>query len=117
MASRMFYTTVCRELASHGYIVFSPDHHDGSNHYTEDENGKPVKYDLSTTGMKGNDYYNVMNEKVKVREHEIHELIDEISDPSYPFSSIGLSGGVFLDLPKLIVAGHSMGGATALRIG
>ena len=52
-ASRTIYTTVCRELASHGYIVFAIDHHDGSNHYTEDQNGEPIKFDLSLTGLLG----------------------------------------------------------------
>ena len=117
MASRMLYTTVCRELASHGYVVFAPDHHDGSNHYTEEEDGNPIKYDLSTTGVKGDAYYKIMHEKVLVREHEIKELIDEIRDQSYPFGVVGFDGGVYFDLPKLIVAGHSMGGVTALRIG
>lgn len=58
-----------------------------------------------------------MHEKVLLREQEILELIDEIYDPSFPFSKIGFDGGVYLDLPKLVVAGHSMGGATALRVG
>lgn len=84
MASRMLYTTIGRELASHGYIVFSPDHHDGSNHYTEDKDGNPVRFDLSTTGMKGEPYYENMCQKVKIRENEVRELIDEISDASYP---------------------------------
>jgi predicted dienelactone hydrolase len=30
----------CREMASHGYIVFGIDHNDGSCAYTEDQNGK-----------------------------------------------------------------------------
>lgn len=30
----------CREMASHGYIVFAIDHNDGSCAYTEDQNGK-----------------------------------------------------------------------------
>ena len=117
MASRMLYTVVCRELASHGYIVFAPDHHDGSNHYTEQEDGTPIKYDLSINKVKGEEYYEKMHEKVLIREHEIKEIIDEISDPSYPFSGVGLTGGVYFDMSKLIVAGHSMGGVTALRIG
>ena len=35
---------MCRDLASHGYIVFAIDHHDGSCCYTEDAKGKPIFY-------------------------------------------------------------------------
>ena len=34
-ATRLFYTVVGREMASHGYIVFLIDHHDGSCPYTK----------------------------------------------------------------------------------
>ena len=32
----------CRDLASHGYIVFSLDHFDGSAHYSIKENGEEL---------------------------------------------------------------------------
>lgn len=38
--SRCMYSTICQEMASHGYIVFALDHHDGSCPYTEDRSGK-----------------------------------------------------------------------------
>ena len=43
------YTGHCRELASHGYIVFAIDHLDGSSTYTEcrkaeAEKGKPKPF-------------------------------------------------------------------------
>jgi cephalosporin-C deacetylase-like acetyl esterase len=34
----------CLELASHGYIVFSMDHMDGSCGYTEKKDGSPFKF-------------------------------------------------------------------------
>jgi len=37
---RYFYTFTCAELASHGYIVFAIDHHDGSCTFTTDSSGK-----------------------------------------------------------------------------
>ena len=37
--SRNFYSTMCIELASHGYMVFAIDHHDGSCCYTENATG------------------------------------------------------------------------------
>ena len=42
-ASRGFYSVICRELASQGFIVFALDHRDGSCHYTEDSDGKESK--------------------------------------------------------------------------
>ena len=53
-ASRGLYTTHCRELASCGYIVFALDHHDGSCHFTLDEDGVSVPFDRSPQG-KGTD--------------------------------------------------------------
>ena len=38
--------SVCREIASHGYIVFNIDMHDGSCRYTEKKDGTPVIFDF-----------------------------------------------------------------------
>ena len=35
-----------REFASHGYITFALDHHDGSCMYTEKEDGTPLYFDF-----------------------------------------------------------------------
>lgn len=42
--SRMFYSTAAIELASYGYVVFLPDHHDGSCAYTRTKSGKEVLF-------------------------------------------------------------------------
>jgi hypothetical protein len=39
------YSVSSSELASHGYIIFSIDHHDGSCRYTENAELKSWKYD------------------------------------------------------------------------
>ena len=36
-----------QEMASHGFVVFIPDHLDGTNCYTEDANGDPTVFDKS----------------------------------------------------------------------
>jgi hypothetical protein len=54
-------------LASHGYIVFALDHHDGSNPYTEDSNGKPVVFDTKAPHYE----YEDMHKKVIKREGEV----------------------------------------------
>ena len=42
------YSTYIRELVSHGYIVFAIDHLDGSNAYTELQNGIEKPFDVSS---------------------------------------------------------------------
>lgn len=54
--SRNFYSTMCIELASHGYMVFAIDHHDGSCCYTENATGFQQWYfDPETPFMKEQD--------------------------------------------------------------
>jgi hypothetical protein len=74
--SRMSYSTIARELASHGYLVFIMDHHDGSCVFTMDESKEcfwGFDYDVK-------DFfdYETMNHKVKIREQEINELVNSI---------------------------------------
>ena len=77
--SRCFYSVIARELASHGYIVFLMDHHDGSCCYTEKLNGEPVFFDASTPFSD----YPDKHAKVKVREAECKLLIDYISSKNF----------------------------------
>ena len=51
-ASRALYTAYCREFASNGYIVFALDHHDGSCHYTLDEDGIEIHLNRTPQGIK-----------------------------------------------------------------
>jgi len=34
-SNRTMHSGTCRDLASHGYIVFAPDHQDGTSSYIE----------------------------------------------------------------------------------
>lgn len=45
MGDQALYSRHCMELASHGYIIFVPNHNDGSCAYTEKSNGEPVFFD------------------------------------------------------------------------
>jgi len=72
----MSYSTIARELASHGYLVFIMDHHDGSCVYTMDE-GKESFWEFDYS-VKDFFDYETMNQKVKIREQEIKELINSI---------------------------------------
>jgi len=57
-----------------------------------------------------------MHDRVKVRESEMKLLIDEVCSKEY-LKTLGFSDRACLDTSKLVMAGHSMGGATALRVG
>jgi len=53
MVDQAAHSRHCLELASHGYIVFCPNHNDGSCNYTEKSNGDPIFHNRS---MKNFDY-------------------------------------------------------------
>jgi hypothetical protein len=47
-SNRSMHSGTCRDLASHGYIVFIMDHEDGTSIYTVSEDGKKEQfYDIS----------------------------------------------------------------------
>jgi platelet-activating factor acetylhydrolase len=117
--SRTSYTSVCQELASHGYIVFALDHHDGSCPYTEDFSGdKYWCFDTRAPSLdvKGEDCYEDFHQKVITRETEVRYLLDDITHPAFNKKALKFPHGVTYDFDKLTVAGHSFGGATALKV-
>jgi len=99
------------ELASHGYIVFLPDHHDGSCRYTENKDNTKQWWFDTTAKFE----YSDMHPRVKQREQEIKELIDELHQKKFLLKTLNFNCSLKLD--KLIMSGHSMGGATAIRVG
>ena len=108
--ARENYSVTAMELASHGYMVFLLDHHDGSCRYTENaDNTKQWWFDTSSKDEKD------FHLKVKKREQEVKELIDELFQTNFVKKTLKIQTKLILD--KLIMSGHSMGGATALRVG
>jgi hypothetical protein len=74
-ASRVLYQVTARELASHGYIIFLIDHHDGTCTYTENKRGdKKFYFDSDTPFWQ----YEDMHAKTLIREKEASGLIDFI---------------------------------------
>jgi len=55
-------------------------------------------------------------DRVKIRQNEITDLIDEISSVNFCKEKLKLPG-VDLDLNKLILMGESLGGTTSLYTG
>ena len=44
-SNRTMHSGTCRDLASHGYIVFALDHNDGTSSYVRTLEGKEMHYD------------------------------------------------------------------------
>lgn len=112
--SRGSYSVTARELASHGYMVFLMDHHDGTCIFTSNEDlSRNWTFDFS---LKTCFEYEKMNEKTQIREKELNLLIDEITEHRFLQDTLKMTKNVRLD-KRVIVAGHSMGGGTAVYIG
>ena len=74
-SNRSMNTGTCKDLASHGYIVFTMDHEDGTCSYTKSEDGSKEQY--YNNSMKLYDLEG-RRAQLKIRESEGSTLIDEI---------------------------------------
>ena len=77
--SRTSQSGSCRDMASHGYIVFSIDHHDGSAHYSQKEDGSQLFWDLDQP-LKCEQF---RMSQLKIREQEVKSLIDDMQRPEF----------------------------------
>ena len=101
---------VHKEFASHGYIVFVPDHLDGSANYTELPDGTPKPF--NSKGIPHD--LEERRKQSQQRGQEIVQLIDEISQPGYLQQVLNFPQATQLDLDNLIMNGHSFGGGTSI---
>ncbi|XP_076042589.1 platelet-activating factor acetylhydrolase-like isoform X2 [Oratosquilla oratoria] len=120
--NRSIYSTVCSELASHGFVVAAIEHRDTSAcaSFTLDEEGKQefVPFRVLKYGEKE---YDLRNQQVKVRVEESIRALDILEKlnlggisnelPS-KFDLKQLRGN--LDLSQPVMAGHSFGGGTTI---
>jgi len=114
--------TLFRELASHGYVVCSVDH---AYHclYTADENGKPLPIDggymneLRGENAKQDKQNSLMLYKkwMGIRVADINFVIDAIASRTKSTPSDEVYG--LVNIEKIGVIGHSLGGSAALGIG
>lgn len=113
-----------RELASHGYIVFTFDFSDGTAAYTEKlvEGGslEPVLFDRSVDFYSANKddadqlaAHQNMVEKVRSRANQALKMVDFVCTPNVLQDVFKMEPTVNLDLGKLVMAGQSFGGAAA----
>lgn len=114
-SSRCLHSTYARELASHGYIVLMMDHADGTCCYTEVKQGttfKPIPFDYSVPYLN----YEDMKQKLEIRVPETTKLIDYVSTDKFLQEELHMDNRAKLLLDSLVLAGHSMGGSTALKV-
>lgn len=100
----------CRDFASHGYIVFTIDHSDGTATYYKSKCGTKSAYYDNTKKLYDFEH---RREQISHRVQEVRSLIDEIFSKDFP-SKIGMPD-VRIDTDKLIIGGHSFGGMTAIH--
>uniref|UniRef100_A0A8D9BJU0 1-alkyl-2-acetylglycerophosphocholine esterase n=2 Tax=Cacopsylla melanoneura TaxID=428564 RepID=A0A8D9BJU0_9HEMI len=129
-ASRFICSTLCYELASHGFLVASVEHRDTSacaSYYyqSEEDCAKDKKtwvlhqfMDLSNMGP---EHYKIRNAQIKLRRQECVNalnLLEEINKgTALNILPCKLPLSVFkdnLDFTNLCMMGHSFGGATSL---
>jgi len=108
-ASRTLHSSICRDLASQGYIVFTLDHKDGTCCYTEDKSGKGYLF----TNKQDVYDFELRKKQIETRVKEVEALIDEIENWKRMRDSLFGKSEVELDFEKLVMAGHSMGGCTS----
>jgi dienelactone hydrolase len=105
-ASRAFYTSLVAGLASHGYVVLAIDHPYEAM-ITQLANGK-----IATTiedHSNDTDLTNFMKGRLNTRIADVLFVINQLSN-SKGSSADFLSS---LDQNRIVIAGHSLGGATA----
>ena len=96
-------------------MVFALDHLDGTCSYTECRNRAPAYFEY--TGPHHDSRHDYYTQKVERRERECRSLIDEIAQANFASAALGFDKKVKIDAQKVIMAGHSMGGCTALYVG
>lgn len=71
----MTCTVLCRDLASKGYIVFAPNHQDGSCLYTETSSGTPILVERALYYVK-----DIRQRQVNTRVSEVLALVNELTE-------------------------------------
>ncbi|TNV79108.1 hypothetical protein FGO68_gene4215 [Halteria grandinella] len=110
-SNRTMQSGTCRDFASHGYIVFSLDHKDGTASFYKSKCGtKQAYYDNSKLLYD----YEHRREQITIRVKEVRALIDEIFESDF-LEKRGFPKSVKIDKEKLVIGGHSFGGMTAIH--
>ena len=113
------YSTLALELASHGFVVIAVQHNDGSGSWALGANGREVPHRRPPKGAEeGHAYVHFRRDQSEIRASEVAVVLDALPTlaaegaPQYALPS--LSGT--MDYGRVLLAGHSFGGNTALTV-
>lgn len=119
---RMSNASAFRELASHGYIVASIDH-SYQAFYTAFENGKSTPIStkflndaikVQSNSLEVDETFEITQDWLKLRTADIELVIDSLKSGDIGKSAALLNGHI--DLNKIGLFGHSLGGAAAAEV-
>lgn len=116
---RTAQSVTCRDMASHGLLVMSIDHFDGTANYSRKQRvpQEPNLYDEKYwSSMHDWQDRQIRIDQMETRKEECKSLIDALFEDKFPQTELGFEEGVELELDKLIVGGHSFGGMTAIAM-
>lgn len=109
--NRLIYSSICSDLASHGFVVVAIEHRDGSASLAKGIDDEWIQYD------------NVPPEIWGFRHHQLRHRVSEVDLCLAGLDEIALKGLNHanapqfkgkLDMKSLVMAGHSFGGATTV---
>jgi len=112
--SRILHTSQAENLASHGYVVVCPDHTFGTA-ATKFPDGEIARFKMPIRYTNGwRDMNNSLNEYGKIWTEDLKFIIDEMF--SFDPEKEGKHIKNRIDLSKIGVVGHSLGGGAAYEI-
>ncbi|XP_045620318.1 platelet-activating factor acetylhydrolase isoform X1 [Procambarus clarkii] len=121
-ANRSIYSTICSELASHGFIVAAIEHRDrsASASFTLTDSGEKEYLLFKSTSLDVKEYQ-LRNQQIKIRVAESIRALDVLEKLNNGTVKNELASNFnlqqlqdHLDLSHPVMTGHSFGGVTAI---
>jgi predicted dienelactone hydrolase len=109
--TRTTYSQSCRDFASHGYMVLTLSHFDGTASYSRKKNGEE-RYWTSNVPHLDIEY---RRSQIKTRKDEVEQLIDDIFTGGFLQDTLNFEANAQLDLERMVISGHSFGGVNAIE--
>ena len=104
-------SSIIEELASHGYIIFAADHSYGAN-ITIFDDGEPAEYQAGNRRSLNADFINTIDlSQIEILVGDLQFMLDKLSHRQFDPMLENLP----LDLNRVGVLGHSLGGAAAIN--